>query len=136
MKHIRTAEDLACALDSPLHPELRQLIASHADRLAEYPDFSFKEMAEIVVVEAGETLHGICSVTGPAILTAGAVSLTFPVEMIVRHSHWIERTSVLDDFGFGCVLLIEIAPTSDTDLLAICERELQHQDHSASSPLE
>lgn len=129
---IRTAEDLAHALDSPLDPELHQLIAAIADRLGEYTDFAFHELAEIIVVEAGESLDGICSITGPSVVTDGAADFTFTVELIDRHNRWIDATFILSDDGFGLVLLIEVAGNTDAALLALCDRELQQYGSAAS----
>lgn len=129
---IQTEGDVIRVLDSPLDPELEQILATIADRLAECPDFGFEELAEIIVVEAGETLDGICSVTGQAIATDGKADFMFPVELIVRHPDWFEITFILDDFGFGLVLLIEIADTTDATLLGLCTRELERYNAAAS----
>lgn len=125
MIHIRTAEDLARALDSPLHPELRQLLGNHAERLAGYPDFAFEELAEMIIVEAGESLDGICSIMGPALVTEGTADFTHPVELICRHDKYIEVVWILSDEGFGLVLLVELADNTDAALLALCARDLQ-----------
>lgn len=125
MHIIRTAEALARALDSPLDPELKTLLAAQAERLAAYPDFAFEELAEIIVIEAGDAVDGVCSITGPSVVTDGAAAFTFEVELMLRHRGWIEATFILSDDGFGLVLLIEVASKTDTALLALCDRELQ-----------
>lgn len=130
--HIRTAEDLARALDSPLRPELLELLGKHADRLAEYPDFAFDELAEIIVVEAGESLDGIRSIMGPSIVTEGTADFTYPVELISQHDRYIEVVFILSDDGFGLILAIEIGDKTDAALLALCTRELQQYGSVAS----
>lgn len=125
MHIIRTAGALARALVSPIDPELKTLLVAQAERLAAYPEFAFEELAEIVVIEAGDAVDGVCSITGPSIVTDGAGAFTFAVELMVRHRRWIEATFILSDDGFGLVLLIEVAGNTDTALLALCDRELQ-----------
>lgn len=132
---IRTAENLARVLDSPLDPELKQLLRIIGDRLAAYADFPFEELAEVAIVEAGSTLDGFTSISGVSVLPAGAASFPIPVELIVRHSRWIEATFILSDDGFGLVLLIEVADTTDQALLTLCELELQQHEASASNPI-
>jgi hypothetical protein len=135
MHIIRTAEALARALDSPLDPDLKQLLHAIRERLAEYDEFAFEELAEIIVVEGGDTLDGVCSISGAPIATAGAADFTYQPELVVKHSRWLEITSILDDVGFGLILLVELATSTDTSLLALCERQLLQHGTTASHPL-
>jgi hypothetical protein len=52
---IRTAEEMARALDSPLDPELKRILAEHWARLADY-DLPLSDLAQFVIAQPGDTL--------------------------------------------------------------------------------
>lgn len=56
---IRTAEDMAQALDSSLDPILKARLRRHSERLAEHEDFQPEELALFVIVQPGDTLSAI-----------------------------------------------------------------------------
>jgi hypothetical protein len=131
MFHIRTADDMARALDSPLDPELKQLLRDHAERLAEYDDYGLEEMAEFLIVEAGDTVELLQITRDQPILTPEATDFAHPVELITRHQHWIEAVFILSDDGFGLVLLVEQSGNADAALLTVCNRHLEQPTPSA-----
>jgi hypothetical protein len=119
MHIIRTAWDLARALDSPLDPELRTILQSHADRLAAYADFAFEELATILVLEVGECL----TEAYPVSVGAGGRDFSHSPEYVRFHVGWIEAVFVFSDDGFGLILLVEQGQNADPDLIAACEAE-------------
>lgn len=119
MHIIRTAEDLARALDSPLDPELLTILRDHADRLAGYADFAFEELAIILVIQAGERL----TEAHPVSVGAGGREFSHLPESVRFHARWIEVVFVLSDDGFGLILLVEQGENVDPDLIAACEAE-------------
>jgi hypothetical protein len=56
---IRTAEEMARALDSPLHPEMKQLLQNHWAHLSEYEGYSLEELALFIITEPTDTLADI-----------------------------------------------------------------------------
>jgi len=50
--------------------------------------------------------------------------LAFPVELITRHDHWYDIVWVKSDFGEGLVLLVQVTPMADHELLQACEHAL------------
>ena len=135
MHTIRTAEDLARALDSPLDTELSHILQTIADRLAEYADFAFEQLAQIVIVDAGTTVEGVCSAAGLPLLSGGQTAFALNPEIVVQHARYIELVFVLSDDGFGLILVIEIANNTNADLLALCELALQEHDAFVSRDL-
>ena len=115
---IRTAEEMARALDSPLDTELKPCLQDHWDRLSEWQDYELSELAVFLIVQAGDTLEQAEAIIGQTLVQDGSFSLL--PELVARRGGWIEATFILSDDGFGLVLLIEIADNTDHDLLAAC----------------
>lgn len=122
---IRTAEEMACALDAPLDPELKHCLQAHWERLAEYDDYTLDELALFAIVEPGNTLADIASTLGMRLVAEGDFALT--PELIEQHADWIEATFILSDDGYGLILLVEDSPATDPTLLAACLKHLQHR---------
>lgn len=119
---IRTAEDLARALDSPLDLELHTVLQGHAERLAEWQDYPLEDLALFVVAQPGDTVEELeLSAEGPLVTDA---EFAFGPEFICRHGNWIEAVFVFSDDGYGLVLLVPIAKDTDPDLLAACNKHL------------
>ena len=108
MHTIRTAEELARLLASSLDPELKDILTGHQERLSAYPDFTFEELAMIVISEPGDRL---------AELVGGGGS-TLP-ELIVDHRRWLEVTYILSDDGFGIILLVDQTEIANAELVAV-----------------
>lgn len=120
---IRTAEDFARVLSEPPDLELQTLLQAYADRLAEYPDFTFEELGMFAIVQPGDNLNSIDSAIGWPILDSDG-SFSHSVELIVQHSGWYEVTFILSDGGFGLVLFVPLDERTDSKLLAACKRAL------------
>lgn len=123
---IRTAEDMARALESPLEPDLIECLHGHRDRLSEWSDYDFSDLAMFVIAQPGDTLTDIAAACGWKLVKDG--SFTQPVELIARHGGWIEATFILSDDGFGWVLLVSTAATSAHELLAVCNQLISQQE--------
>lgn len=121
---IRTAEEMARALDSPLDPELKHCLQAQWDRLAEWRDYELSELAVILIVQAGDTLDQAEAIIGQTLVQDEAFFLL--PELVARRGGWFAATFILSDDGFGLVLLVEIAANTDHDLLAACNHHLQH----------
>jgi hypothetical protein len=121
---IRTAEDMARALDSPLDPELLNLLQVHRARLAEWQDYDLQDLALFVIVQPPDTLADIEGACSWRLVQVGGGAATFAIcpEIIQRHAGWIEVTFILSDDGFGLVLLVSIAEGTNPTLLAACNK--------------
>jgi hypothetical protein len=125
---IRTAEDMARAIETAPDTQLKALLSALAERLAEYPDYAFEDLAEIVIVQPGDTLQAIEEACKLRWVVDG--KFVSPVELIAEHEGWFEVTWILSDDGFGLVLFLEKAEGIDPQLLAACRHALaEHQPH-------
>lgn len=119
MNIIRTSETMARALDSPLDPELHELLGTYWQALEEFGE---ELLAEVIIVEAGDTLEQVEQAYGKR-LVADRV-FAFTVELITQHEHYFDVVWVQSDFGEGLVLLIQNHPDTDSRLLAACQHAL------------
>ncbi len=55
----RTAEEMACALSSPLDPTLRERLAAQRNHLLDYPEHAFEELGVFIVIQPGDSLEDI-----------------------------------------------------------------------------
>ena len=113
---IRTAEEMARALDSPIDPELKHCLQAHWDRLSEWQDYELSELAVFLIVQAGDTLEQAEVIIGQTLVQEGC--FTIPPELVARRGGWFEATFILSDDGFGLVLLAEQGPAADPRLMA------------------
>jgi hypothetical protein len=136
MLSIRSAADLAEALDLPLDANLHCLLRRRADQLREYDGYELGDLAHLLVVEAGDDLAIIEDELGFSPLTNaadgthyGEAEFTPSWEAIEQHGSWYELVFVLSDDGFGAVVLVPEADDVDPELLALC-REYSDQQRS------
>jgi len=118
----RTAEAFARLLATHPDPELKSLLQVLADRLADYEDYTFEELAEVLIVEPGDTLDAIDAALGRSLLDGDTFAR--PVELIAPHARWIEAVTILDDTGFGLILFVPLDERTDQRLLAACKHAL------------
>lgn len=122
---IRTAEEMARALDSPLDPELKQLLAANWERLSEYEGYDLCELAEFAIVQSGDTLQDLSRIVEIELGEGGAAPVFFSgPEAVEQHESYIELVFVLSDFGEGIVLLIPTASAIDPLILQLAKRNL------------
>ena len=114
---IRTWEDMARALDSPLEPKLMHCLQGHLDRLSEWQeDYDLGDLVVIVIVQAGDALEQAESaICRPLVRDS---HFTLLPELIEPHGAWLEATFILSDDGFGLVLLAEQGPAAAPQLMA------------------
>ena len=103
---IRTAKDLARALDSPLPPAVKRRLQHHQHRLAEYDGFELSELANFLITQPADTLEDL-NAASPAGPIAGTAGFHLEPECIERLPGWYELTFILSDDGFGLVVFIE-----------------------------
>jgi hypothetical protein len=122
---IRTAEEMARALDSPLDPELRRILAEHWARLADY-DLPLSDLAEFLIAQPADTLAKLETASGMTLIAFddGRPLFALGPEIVEQHVGFLELVFILSDDGFGVVLLVSEREGMDPILKAACEREL------------
>lgn len=118
---IRTAEDMARSLDSPLDPELLKLLQGHADRLTEW---DLQDLASFIIVQPGDNLGTVETAFGERLVEGGRFAIE--PELISRSRDWLELVFILSDDGFGLVLLANLGKNTDPLLVAACRHALEH----------
>lgn len=127
MHYIRTAEAMTRVLETPLEPELHNILAEHQERLAGYYGFSFEELAEFLIIECGDTLADSEAAYGRRLVEDSRFAS--PAELAFQHSAWIEVIFILSDDGFGLVLLVEAGEDTDRSILAACQQVLLEREN-------
>lgn len=117
---IRTAEDMARALDSPLDPALHIALQGHATRLAEW---DLQDLAVLIIVQPSDTLDALESAYGER-LVDDSIFLIVP-ELVSQHRDWIELVFILSDDGFGLVLFVSLERGADPMLATACRYALK-----------
>ena len=112
---IRTAEEMARALDSPLDPALLHRLETHRDRLSGWVDYELSELAVFLIVQEGDSVEQAEATFGQKLVRDETFTLL--PELVERHGGWIEATFILSDDGFGLVLLAEKGPGADPELM-------------------
>ncbi|MBB3858998.1 hypothetical protein GGQ88_000238 [Novosphingobium hassiacum] len=126
---IRTAEALARALDSPLDAVAKRRLRFHAERLAEYDDFAFEELAVFAVVQPGDALADIEVALGMQVLVERDFAMI--PEIVERHWCWAEAIFILSDDGFGLVLLVPLCQDTDSALLTAIQSHIGESQNSS-----
>lgn len=120
---IRTAEALARAIETPPDENLRRLLAERAESLAAYSEYDLSELAEILVVQAGDQLTDVEQAYGQALVGGGCFA--FLVETIVLRTGWYEATWIQSDDGFALVLIVQDDRRTDANIAAACRFALE-----------
>ena len=127
---IRTADEMARALDSPLDPNLKQRLQVHWDRLSEWEDYELSELAVFLIAQPGDTLEQAETAFGQQLVRDS--KFCFLPELIDQHGGWFEVTFILSDDGFGLILLVQVDPNTDSRLLAACRNAAADIDGATS----
>lgn len=114
---IRTAEDMARAIDFTLDPFPKASLQGHAKRLAEYDEHLLEELALFVIIQPCDSLESIEQKTGFRFMIDG--QLRFQPECIEREGAWVEIVTILSDDGFGMVILAQPESVTDPQLKAL-----------------
>ena len=103
---IRTAEELARALASPLEPTLLARLAAQQEYLTAYPDYRFEELGLFIVVEPADCLSELQQQTTSQLVEGPTFAIE--PEAVDRHEPWLEVLFILSDDGFGLVLWLPL----------------------------
>lgn len=119
MHLIRDAATLAATCDRTADYELYSLLSRYAGILQEFDN---DLDAIIIVIEAGDTLASIEQAYGVGLVSDGR--FTFPVELVTREGQWFDVLWIQSDDGSGLMMLVEVSPDTDSQLLTACEAAL------------
>ena len=126
MINITSSADLAQTLDAPLDMALRQLLILRCGQLIDGMTTDLAEIAQFVIVQAGDTLEAVEAAAGLPLATnlvdgsrLGEAEFTPSFEFVERHPGWIEAALILSDDGFATVLFIPDRDDIDDRLLAL-----------------
>jgi len=105
---------LARALNS-LDPTLRSLLAHRLDQLLADTegDYDISELVRFVVVQVDDDIETIETAAGYAVVRSPAF------EWVTDHGHTLEAAVVLEDTGFGVVILAPVAEGICPPLLSL-----------------
>ena len=112
---IRNAADLARALDSPIDPRLKQLLAVRRDQLFTDTggDYDLDALVQFAVAEPHDTIAGIEVDVGFPLFTEPAF------EWVQNHGGWFEGVVILSDDGFGIALFVPDHDGIDPKMLSV-----------------
>jgi hypothetical protein len=122
MLSITSSAALARALDQPIDPTLKRLLALRRDQLAEYEDdlINFAIILPGDPIAAFELAFGfsplVCPLDGTPFKKPGYCP---PFEYAVDHVGWFEAPIIFSDDGAGVVLIVQDHDGVDADLLAL-----------------
>ena len=113
MISIRSSADLARALDGPLEPALRALLALRRDQLLAGGGADLGDLAHLIVVRSSDKLAAVEAEAGFALAGNDA-----PVEWVQRHEGGVlEAAIVTDDDGFAVAIFARDCVCTDPALL-------------------
>ena len=112
---IRNAADLARALDSPIDPQLKHLLALRRDQLLTDTggDHELGDLVQFVAVEPNDTIAAVETATGFPLFTEPAF------EWVQDHGGWFEGIVILSDDGFGIALFVADCDEIDSRMLSV-----------------
>ena len=116
---IRTAEELARALSSPLDAIPHDRLVAHREHLLDYTDFAFEDLGLFMIVQLGDTLDAIETASPVRLVRNSQFALL--LEYVEQHGTWLEALFILSDDGFGLVLFVQLAEAMDPSLLKACK---------------
>jgi hypothetical protein len=125
MLSITDGGSLARALNSDLNPQLKGLLAKRQKQLGnEYP---LDELAHFVLVGPADRLDELEEYLGFSVFQNvvdgyrfGEPDFTPSWEWIEDHGYCFELVFIMDDSGFGHVVIVEKMQGVDPELLSLC----------------
>lgn len=125
MLSISRSEGLARALNSPIDSRLKQLLAKRVDQLGD--DYPLDELVNFTVVTPGDTAADLEAAIGFSVFQNpadgsrwGEPDWTPGWEWIEDHGFAWELCFIMDDSGFGHVIVLVKSPAADTQLMRPC----------------
>ncbi len=117
------------ALDLPLAPSLRSLLAP---RIARLPTMYLTNLTHLLVIEPGDTEADIRYEVGFSLLENPLDRVRFGSpgfqpfwDALYQHEGWYELIVTIGNTGFACVFFIQDTQGVDPRLLALCRAYVQ-----------
>lgn len=114
------------ALSLPIEAKLKALIRERVGQLGN-AELHFSEIAHFIVVQPGDSLAAVTKALGFSLFQNFIDGCVWPDpeftpswEWVKDHGHTYEMVFVLEDSGFGRVLLIENRPLQNRLLRMLC----------------
>ena len=119
---IRNAADLVRALDSPIDPQLKRLLAIRRDQLFTDTggDYELGELVQFVVAQPHDKVAVIEKDIGFPLFTEPAF------EWVQDHGGWLEGIVILSDDGFGIALFVPDHDGIDPRMLSVMRDQAMH----------
>ena len=119
---IRNAADLARALDSPIEPQLKHMLALRRDQLFTDTggDHELGDLVHFIVIESLDTIADIETGIGFPLFTEPAF------EWVQDHFGWLEGIVILSDDGFGIALFVPDRDGIDPEMLSVLRNQAMH----------
>ena len=127
---IRTADEMARALASPLDPTLKQRLHGHWERLSEWEDYELSELGMFLIAQPGDTLEQAQAAFGQPLVRDS--KFCFLPEFAEQLGGWFEITFILSDDGFGLILFVQVVPGTHNDLIVACHNAVADIDGATS----
>lgn len=118
MISITNSAALARALDSPIDPALKRLLMLRRDQLLIDTDYDLADLAHLICVEPADTIAEIEAVVGWPFMSSPAF------EWVMDHDGILEAPVILNDSGYGIVLMVPQVPGVDPALLSLLRDQL------------
>lgn len=118
MISITNSAALARALDSPIDSALKRLLLLRRDQLLSDTDYDLADLAHLICVEPADTIAEIEAAAGYPIVTSPAF------EWVMDHDGILEAPVILDDSGYGIVLIVPQVAGVDPALLSLLHDQL------------
>lgn len=129
MQIITDTTTMSLALDSPLSPAIKALLAIRRDQLLSDTggNYDIGELANWIIVAPGDPLAAIEQAAGFPIASDP------PWEWVLDHSGIMEAPIILSDDGFGVILIVPDEQGIDPVLLQLLKRDAVAADQSGNA---
>lgn len=123
MIHIRNSKALARALASPIEDQIKRLLSVRRDQLGG----DIKDQAHFTIVQPGDTANELEQTVGFSVFRnpadgsrLGESDFTPGWEWIEDHGFAYELCFIMDDSGFGHVVIVPNVDAVDGSLIELC----------------
>lgn len=113
MIKLTTHEEVTAFLSGITNATLHALITGHMERLAEFEGYHLSELVEFVIIEPTDRQSDMEA-------ALGIEGDDLPCEYCIDHGTWFEVVRILDDSGFGRVILVPKATSLPPAVRALC----------------
>jgi hypothetical protein len=114
MIKLTTHEEVTAFLTGINNATLHAIITGHMERLAEFEGYDLSELVEFVIIEPADRQADMEA-------ALGIEGDDLPCEYCIDHGTWFEVVRILNDSGFGRVILVPKATSLPPAVRALCQ---------------